>query len=104
MIEQLIPEDIAQDDTDHLMNIRRLTDQPIETTGDTDFTQNEFRQIIDGLSPRKALGPEGIISENLILVFKSIHKNVSSIYIECLKKRKLPQKLVESQDNSSPQT
>jgi len=43
MIEQLIPEDIAQDDRDHLMNFRRLTDQPIETTGDTEFTQNEVR-------------------------------------------------------------
>jgi hypothetical protein len=43
MIEQLIPEDIAQDVTDHLLNFRRLTDQPIETTGDTEFTQNEVR-------------------------------------------------------------
>jgi len=34
MIEQLIPEDSAQDDTDHYMDIRRLTEQAIETTDD----------------------------------------------------------------------
>jgi len=43
MIEQLIPEDNAQDETDQHMNIRGLTEQPIETTDDTDFTEDEVR-------------------------------------------------------------
>jgi hypothetical protein len=40
MIEQLIPEDNAQDDTDHHMYMRRLTEQPIETNDDREFTQD----------------------------------------------------------------
>jgi hypothetical protein len=34
MAEQLIPEDNPQEDTDHQKNIRRLTEQPIETIND----------------------------------------------------------------------
>ena len=83
MIEQLIPEDCAQVDTDHHMNIRRLTEQPIETTDDRVFTQEEVRNIIEGVNPRKAPGPDGITSEILILFSKGITK--SSIYKECLK-------------------
>jgi hypothetical protein len=46
MMEQFIPEDITQDDTDHHVNIRRLADQPIGTTDDREFTQDEVKQII----------------------------------------------------------
>jgi len=38
MAEQLIPEDISQDDTEHHKNIRRPTEQPIETIDDRDFS------------------------------------------------------------------
>ena len=65
MIEQLIPEDNAQDDTEHHINITRLTEQEIETTDDREFTQDEVRQIIEGFNPRKAQGPDEITSEIL---------------------------------------
>jgi hypothetical protein len=86
MIEQLIPEDNTQDETEHHTNIRRLTGQPIETTDDREFTQNEIRQIIESFNPRKALGPDVITSEIVTLIFKSIPKTVTSIYNECLKR------------------
>ena len=38
MLEQLIPEDNAQDDTDRHKNVRRLTEKPIETNDDKGFT------------------------------------------------------------------
>jgi hypothetical protein len=104
MIEQLIPEDSAQDDTEHHINIRRLTEQPIETTDDRGFTQDEVRQIIEGFNPRKAPGPDGITSETLTLIFKIIPKTVTSIYNECLERGRFPNKLEDSQDNSNYQT
>ena len=52
----------------------------------TEFTQDEVRQIIEGVHTRKAPGQEGITSEILLLIFKSIPKTVTSIYNECLKK------------------
>jgi hypothetical protein len=46
------------------------------------FTQEEARQIIEGFNSRKAPGPDGITSEILTLVFKSLPKTVTSIYNE----------------------
>jgi hypothetical protein len=90
IIEKLIPEDNARDDTDHHTSVRRLTEQPIETTDDTEFTQDEVRQTIEGFNPRKAPGTDGITSEILTLIFKSIPKTLTSIYNECLKRGCFP--------------
>jgi hypothetical protein len=89
MIEELIPEDNAQDNTDHHMNIRTLAEQPIKTT-DREFTQNEVKQTIENFNLRKAPGPDGITSEILKLAFKSIPKTVTSIYNKCLKSGYFP--------------
>jgi predicted O-linked N-acetylglucosamine transferase (SPINDLY family) len=45
MAEQLIPEDNPQDDTDDHKNNRRLTEQPMETIDDRDFSQDEVRSL-----------------------------------------------------------
>jgi len=58
----------------------------METIDDRDFTQEEFRQIIEDFNSRKAPGPDGITSEILRLVFKSIPKTVTSFYNQCLKR------------------
>jgi len=68
MLEQLIPEDNPQDDTDHHKAIRRQPEQPIDTTDDKEFFQDEVRQVIEGFKPKKAPGPDGITSEILKLV------------------------------------
>jgi hypothetical protein len=49
----------------------------------TDFNQDEVRRTIEGFNPKKAPGPDGITSDILTLVFKSIPKT-TSIYNECL--------------------
>ena len=90
MMEQLIPEDSAHDDTEHHINIRRLTEKLIETTDDREFTQDEVMQIIECFNPRKAPGPDGITSEILTLIFSRIRKTVTSIYNEYLKRGCLP--------------
>jgi hypothetical protein len=55
MAEQFIPEDNLQDDTDHHKNIGRLTEQPIETINDRDFSQDEVRLLKVSI-PRKQQG------------------------------------------------
>jgi hypothetical protein len=80
MIEQLIPEDIAQDDTDHHKSIRRLAENPMETTDDTEhhksirrlaetpmettddteFTLDEVRQTIEEFKLKKEPWPYGM--------------------------------------------
>ena len=103
MAEQLIPEDNPQDDTDHHKNIRRLTEQPIETIDDRDFSQDEVRQIIEDFNPRKAPGPDGITSDILTLVFKSIPKTNINIQ-RMFEERVLPQRMENSQDNCDYRT
>jgi hypothetical protein len=93
MIEHLIPEDIAQNDTDHHKGNRRLTENPMETTDDTKFTQAEVRRTIEGFNPRKAPGPDEITREVLVLIFNSIPKTITTIYNECLKRGCFPKKL-----------
>ena len=88
--QHLIPEDNPQDDTDYHKSIRRLTEQPIETIDDRDFSQDEVRKIIEGFNPKKAPGPNGITSDILTLVFKSVPKTVTSIYNECLRRGYFP--------------
>jgi len=90
MIEQLILEDNAQDDTDYYMNIRRLADHPIETPDDKEFTHDKVKQTIENFNPRKAPGPDGITSETLKLAFKSISKTGISIYSHCFKRGCFP--------------
>jgi hypothetical protein len=53
--EQLITEDNPQDDTDHHKNIR-LTEQPIESINDRDFSQDEVRRIMKVSIPRMHQG------------------------------------------------
>jgi hypothetical protein len=93
MIDQLIPEDIAQDDTDYHKSIRKLAENPMETKDDTEFTQEKVRQTIEGFNPRKAPGPDAITSEILTLISNSIPKTLTSIYNKCLKRGCFPKKL-----------
>jgi hypothetical protein len=46
LIEKLIPEDNSRNDTDQHRNIRRLTEQPIETTDDREFSQDEVSLLV----------------------------------------------------------
>ena len=49
-LEQLILEDNILDDTEYHRAIRRLAEQPIDTPDDKDFTQDEVRQVVEGLN------------------------------------------------------
>ena len=88
-LEQLILEDRIQDDTDYHREIRSLAEQPIDTPGDKDFTQDEVRQVFEGFKPRKAPGPDGITNE-IQLVYKGIPKTITAIYNECLRTECFP--------------
>jgi hypothetical protein len=76
MMEQLIPEDNIQEDTDCHRAIRRLAEQPIDTSDDKEFTQDEVRPVIEGFKPRKAPGPDRITS-GIKLVYKGIRKTMT---------------------------
>jgi hypothetical protein len=72
MMDQIIPEDDTQDDTDHHKTIRRLAEQPLDTKDNTEYTQDEMRQVIEGFKPKKAPGPNGVTNDIIKLVLKAI--------------------------------
>jgi len=85
MLCQLIPEDNHKEDTTYHMTIRKQTKQPIYTTDDKEFTEEEVRQVIERLQPKKAPRPNGITNEIVKLVFKMIPITMTAIYNACLR-------------------
>jgi len=67
------------------MTIRKQTKLPIYTTDDKEFTEEEVRQVIESLQPKKAPGPNGITNEIVKLVFKMIPITMTAIYNACLR-------------------
>jgi hypothetical protein len=74
ILDQLSPEDNPQDDTNRHKQGRKQTEQSLNTLNDTEFTQEEVRQVIDGLKQEKAPGPNGITNELAKLIYKVIPK------------------------------
>jgi len=85
MLDQLIPEDNHKEDSTYDMTIRKQTKQPPYTTDDKEFTEEDVRQVIESLKPKKASGPNGITNEIVKLVFKFIQITMTAIYNACLR-------------------
>jgi hypothetical protein len=60
ILDQLTPDDNPQDDTYHHKNVRKHTEQPLNTPNDKEFTQEGVGQVIEGLKQKKAQEPNGI--------------------------------------------
>jgi len=85
MMEYIIPDDNTQEDTEYHKTVRSIVEQPIDTPDDTDFTQDEVRQVTEGFKPSKAPCPDGITSGIHQLVYNGIPKTMNAIYNERLK-------------------
>jgi len=62
MMETFAPRDNIGDNNEYHKNIRALTEQPVNTTDDREFTTPEIRSIIENMKNR-APGEDGITSE-----------------------------------------
>jgi len=67
------------------MTIRKQTKQPLYTTDDKEFTEEEVRQVIESLQPKKAPGPNGITNEVVKLLFKMIPITMTAVCNACLR-------------------
>ena len=92
MLDHLFPEDDPQKDTDQQKEVRRQTEQPINTADDKEFTQDEVRQVLEGFKDKKAPGPNGITNEIVKIAFKAIPKTMAQLYNECLRTGHFPEK------------
>jgi len=92
MLEHLFPEDDPQKDTDQQKEVRRQTEQTINTADDKEFAQDEVRQVLEGFKDKKAPRPNGITNEIVKIVFKATSKTMTQLYNECLRTGHFPEK------------
>jgi hypothetical protein len=69
-----------------------MTEEPIYTRDDVDFTQGEIKQTIEIFKSKKASGMEGITSDVLIRTFNKFPRLVTKIYNQCQKRGCFPRR------------
>ena len=63
MIQKFAPDDNQEDDTDTHSQIRTLTQKPLDTEDDEEFTVQEVINVIQDMGNYKAPGENGIPNE-----------------------------------------
>jgi len=85
MIEHLTPNDEQSDDTDHYKRISTLTNEPIQTTEDRDYTPAGVKKAIVDLNHKKAPGEDDVTGELYqslqTIPFISLH-NIQQVFDE----------------------
>jgi len=85
MLDHLITKDTEEEGTYYHKNIRKMTEEPIKTSDDTEFTQGEIKQMIESFNGKKAQGINGIASGIFLLTFNKFPRLTTAIYNQCLK-------------------
>jgi len=63
MLEYFTPEDNVLEDNNYHKHVRDITNRPINTPDDCDFTRKEIRRVTEGMDNKKAPGEDGITAE-----------------------------------------
>jgi phosphatidate phosphatase PAH1 len=98
MLHHLITVDREEENYYH-KNIRKMNEEPIQTSDDIEFTQGEIKQTIESFNGKKARGLDGITSGIYLRTFNKFPRVVPAIYNQCLKR--LFSKKVEDRKNYS---
>ena len=103
-MEHLFPEDDPQKDTDKQKEVRRQTEQPINTADDKEFTQDEVMHLVEGFKYKTAPELNGLTNGIDKLIFQAIRRTMAQLYNVCLKSRHFPEKMEESNSPNNCQT
>ena len=90
LMDEFVPTDDKSSDTREHRAIREASDQPINTSDDTNFTQMEVGDIIRSMNSKKAPGPDGISSAVILRTFNKFPLTVSEVYCQCLNRAYFP--------------
>ena len=74
MLEYFTPEDNALEDNNYHKQVRDITNRPINTPDDCEFTREEIRGVIEGTNNKNAPGEYGITAEIHKQTFKILPK------------------------------
>jgi hypothetical protein len=83
MFDYLITKDEEDNDSDYHKTIRTLTERPIQTADDTEYTPEEIGNAIDAINCKKAPADEGITSGIFQRTYKQFPNLINTLYNEC---------------------
>jgi hypothetical protein len=92
MLDHLITVERGEEETYYHKNIRNVTEEPIQTCDDTEFTQGEMKQTIESFNGKKAPGVDRITSGIFLQAFNIFPRVVTAIYNQCLKRGCFPRR------------
>ena len=90
MLQQFIPDDNPETDSQQQAEIRELMNEEINTGDDKIFTQEEITRVLKKFDPRKAPGEDGLTSEILVRSLRCFPNFTTEIYNQCLRKGIFP--------------
>jgi hypothetical protein len=90
-MEYFIPEDSESSDGAHHKRARQLMTEPMHTTDDIPFTQQEVQAALEQFDSRKAPGEDALTSDVLLQVSRSFSTFFTEVYNECLHRGHFPQ-------------
>jgi hypothetical protein len=80
MFEQSAPEDSHNDDSDTHKQARFLSDEPVDTEDDKDFTVGEIRNALASMGNKKAPGEGGTTGEIYVSAFDMLPNYIAALY------------------------
>jgi len=80
LMDYFIPEDSASSDGDHHKRARQLITEPMHTTDDVPFTQQDVQAAMEKFGSRKAPGEDALTSEILLQVFRCFPTFFTEVY------------------------
>jgi hypothetical protein len=80
----LITKDEEDNDSDYNKTIRTLTERPIQTADDREYTPEEIGNAIDAINCKNAPGEDWITSDIFQHAYKQFPNLINTLYNECL--------------------
>ena len=90
MLEYFAPEDNPKDDTEFHRQARILSQDPIDTDDDKEFTVDEIRNAVASMGDKKAPGEDGITGEIYKCTFEILPNFITALYNGCLRRGIFP--------------
>jgi hypothetical protein len=90
MLEHFTPEDNQNNDSDYHKQARILSQEPIDTANDKDFTVDEIKNVAVSMGNKKAPGKDRITSEIYKSTIEILPIYITAIYNSCLRRGTFP--------------
>jgi len=84
MLEYFVPDDNQKDDSNFHKQARILSQDPIDTGDDKEFTVEEIRNAVASMGDKKAPGEDGITGEIYKSTFETLPNYITVLYNGCL--------------------